>query len=393
MADEKTEGSVRYDDVTGRKSDILAAIEAVGVRDEPVAPIKTEGVQPNAKLGEQDAPIVEPDSTQEPIIEPEQGTEQAPQEPKGIEPPQNWKKADKEAFAALPDEAKALLNKFESERTASYTKKTMEIADFRKEYGAVDEMFTPYKERMRSSGYTPYQMIQAWMNTERALMDGRGPDVVREIAKAYNIDLRSLVGAPAETILAAKRPEDMTPEERSAVEVEGILKPYLTPLQKQLEEATSKLTAFERIQQDNVQREQMSAVQRAQNQIASFAQEADAKTGESLRPHFKAVEDQMGYLALAYKNAGRQVPPLQDLYETACLSNPEIRQQMEAARIASDLKSAREAARAKATSATKAARSVTGSPGLNAPRANGHDNGQVSIRASLESAFENLRDT
>lgn len=393
MADAKTDDtSVRYDDVTGRKSDILAAIESVGAETVDAPTPKTAAVAaeviPDAQLGEQ-----QPNPTKtaselvaELVVEPPEGEKTEPQEPKGVEPSANWKKADKEAFATLPDEAKALVLRLESSRTADYTRKTMENADFRKEYGAIDEMFSPFKEQMKASNYSPYTIVQAWMNTERALMGGRGADVIKDIAKAYNIDLRSVAGV-TEQPLATKRPEDMSDAERAQAEIDGLVKPYLTPMQKQIEELSAWRTAREQSDQTLQQREQAMAVQRAQKTISDFASEADDK-GIPAHPHFQAVEQQMGMLALSYKNMGQAVPPLKDLYETTCLSNPTIKTEMETSRAASILSSQREVARAKAVQATKAAKSVTGAPGGNPPKANGVDHSQASIRQLLESAME-----
>lgn len=380
MADE----SVRHD-FDDRADDIRAAFDAIEKEStaETVAPKepKAAAQQPAEEVGEEQAVETEaaPDSV-EPQADGEPGGE-ATAGGDALEPPKNWSQVDKEIFKELPAAGQKFLLDRHSRMEADYTKKTQEVAEFRKEYGAIDDLFSPYKGQMRASGHTPYTTVQAWMNVEQALMDpAQRAGVIRRMIDAYKIDPSEIIGTAPQQARPSNPDED-----RQRQEVEALLSPYLTPLQKQIQEITGAIPRFNEFMQTAQQREQMNAVQRVQTEIENFANAKNDK-GELAHPYFKDVEDNMALLANGYKASNQPVPTLEALYDMAVRANPLTFGRLEARRQTAGTASAQGDARAKAARAKRAGSSVTGAPHGGQPKLNGA--GVDDIRTSLESAFD-----
>lgn len=370
---------VRYDDPTERRSDLLAAFDAVEAKTATpakevkaaVVPVTEEALPAEAV---QDA--LPEDQADKPAVEakPEPATSE-------LAPPKNWKKADKDEFAVLPDEAKKIVLRREKERDADYTRKTMEVADFRKEYGQVDQLFAPYKQMMQANGYTPSQLVHSWMSVEQELMAGgeRAARVVQEVAKNYKIDLGKLATPETAVTVPEQNPEQ--------AELERILGPIVTPLRQQVESLQGKLTQYEQGQRSQEQMQQQARITSVVNQIQSFAAQKDSE-GELMHPYFGDVEQLMGIMATGYKNVGQSVPPLEELYQQAVQANPSTREKFYSAQQqAAETKRLTEA-RAKSAQAKRAGSSVTGAPGLATPKSNGRDPSNVSVRDALMAAVE-----
>lgn len=310
--------------------------------------------------------------------------------------PTHWAQADKDKFNALAPDAKSfVLDRFKA-MEGDYTRKTQAVAHLQKEYGPVNEMFTPHMEVMRQKGFTPRTLIESWANVEMKLAGGTDSavDVIKGLVGGYNIPVAKIAAAlglsPAQAQAAATATEQNPTATQNGAPV--ALPPEIVAELKALRESVSGVTSWK------TQQEQQAANQRraieiehenaVSNQVNEFKSAVDDK-GSPLHPHFDEVEAMMTSLAQAALASKQPVPSLQQLYETAVYANPTtrdkvltaLRQQEEATRV--------EAARAKAASARRAGSSVTGAPGSGqAP--SGKPVPTDTIRGSLEAAFDDV---
>lgn len=305
------------------------------------------------------------------------------------EPPANWSEADKAKFKTLPADGQDFLLKRHSAMEADYTRKTQDIAAFRKDFEPIKQMFDPHKDDLARAGYTPATLIQSWYNVERELQAGRGIGIVKSLVDSYKLDKSQLasalgitVGTPSAGTVAPAAPDGQTPAAQLPPEV------------------LAKLNGFEQfIAQQQQERQQQAAQQqreyenRVNNTVTQFIEAKDA-TGNLTHPHYAEVEGHMANLVQAAKASGGPVPSLDDLYDQAVWANPSTRaKQMEATRAAEQAQlAASEAertkeARAKAERARRAGSSVTGSPGTGQSAAQA-PRGSDSIRAALLAAAE-----
>jgi hypothetical protein len=146
----KVDGEAKQAPAAGEKTEVQAKGE------------KTEGAEKAAKTGEEAA--------------------------KASEPPAHWSAEHKKLFGDLAEPAKAFVLDRMRSMEADYTRKTQDVASLRKEYEAVDQIFTPQRDKMKAAGLTASQVIQGWANAELALMNGKGMDLIPNLAKAYKLD-------------------------------------------------------------------------------------------------------------------------------------------------------------------------------------------------------------
>lgn len=400
MADKPEVAVEEPNEFEDRRSDILAAVEAA----EKSTPA------PTPKAAKESAPAVPEtattsDSTVQagaepanptgsaPVAPAAQEVAAAPDQPEKLEPPSNWSKADKERFAEWPEPAqKQFIERFKAQE-ADYTRKTMEVAEFRKEYGAVDEMFTPYKMQLRQAGLTPATAVRAWMAAEQALNNPNTRDrAFLELARGYQIDLGKLAGnsAGAEAV-PGRMP---TPAELANMseqqQLDALLKPYLaqavSPYQQQIEELRQQVAQSRQFQDASVNGQRQQFVQGIVQEVSSFAAAKDA-TGNLLHPYFQDVENDMALMLSGYHQARMQAPPLEEIYQRAVRANPSTYERLTAQqKTAADTQRTAEA-RAKATQARRAGSSVTGAPSGGQPKPNG-DAGPLTIRDSIMAAME-----
>ena len=122
--------------------------------------------------------------------------EPPPSGPGALDPPSNWSDADKDLFKTLPDAARKFLLDRHRAMEADHTRKTQSIAELKREYEPVEEIFAPYREVMRQRGLTSRALIEGWADVERRLADGDGVNVIKGIVSGYNIDPARVADAP-----------------------------------------------------------------------------------------------------------------------------------------------------------------------------------------------------
>lgn len=404
MADKPEAPAVEPNEFEDRRSDILAAVEASAKPEVAPKPVK------------ESAPAAAPDAVSllsadalagaEPVkLDGSAATEPAAQEvatatdqPEKLEPPSNWSKADKERFAEWPETAqKQFVERFKAQE-ADYTRKTMAIAEFQKEYGAVDEMFAPYKMQLRQAGYTPATAIRNWMAAEQALNNPSTRDqAILTIAKSYQVDLAKLAGVSAQQPQALTQPQMPTAEQLAGMteqqQLDALLRPYLaqataqavTPYEKQLEELRAQVAQAQQFQRASIDGQRQQVVQGVVQEVNTFANAKDA-AGALIHPYFQDVENDMALMMAGYHQARVPCPPLEEIYQRAVRANPSTFERVTAQQsIAADKKRVEEA-RAKTTQARRAGSSVTGAPSGGQPP-NGNA-GPLTIRDSIMAAME-----
>jgi hypothetical protein len=297
-----------------------------------------------------------------------------------------WSAKDKETFKALPPEGRDLFLRRHKEMEGAFTRKTQEIAAFRKEYDPVHKLLEPWTDRMKARGYTPSSLITAWANVEKRLMDGDGVGVVAGLIKGYGLDMGKVAQAlglrplPRQNGADGTQPAPVQNGDGTHIQLPPELTQQLLSLQQRLD-------AQDRERADRQRFAETSAVQKAETELETFKSAQDDK-GNLLHPHFDDLENDMLLLAQAAIAARKPLPALMTLYETAVWANPSTRK----AKLAADQKAqqakAADEARAKAAAAKKAASSVTGAPGAGHASAS-RTKGEPTLREQLlEAAAE-----
>lgn len=309
------------------------------------------------------------------------------------EPPAHWSQADKDKFKAQSPESQAfILDRFKA-MEGDYTRKTQEIAHLKKEYGPVHEMFAPHADAMRSKGFTPRSLIEAWANVEQKL--AAGPDSAIEVIKGlvggYNIPVAKIAAAlgVAAPPAAGQQQDGQQPtgvENGQQVALPPAVAAELQALREQVGQFGQKFQTIEQREAAAAHAREIAAGEAVQNQVNEFKSAQDGK-GSLLHPHFDEVESLMTSLAQAALASKQPVPPLKELYETAVYANPSTRAKVLAAQRQQEEAKRVEEAKAKAASARKAGSSVTGAPGSGqAP--NGKSMSDLSLREALEAAAD-----
>lgn len=287
--------------------------------------------------------------------------QQKPESQPAGEPPAHWAAKDKETFKALPPTAQAFLLDRHKEMEADYTRKTQGVAELKREYEPVHEMFKPHLEQMRQAGFTPSKLIEAWANVEYGLMNGTPENrtaIVKGVMDSYKITPQQIIAAYG---IAAGQPTANGAAQPNGHDA-AAADPRIAQLEQQLNTVVGKLSARERAELDFAAQQSQKQLNEIDQSIEAFKAAKDDK-GAILHPHYADVETRMVSLAKAYTAEKQPIPSLQDLYDEAVWATPATRAKVLAAREQSVGERNASQARAKAAAAKKAGSSVTGAPG------------------------------
>jgi hypothetical protein len=319
---------------------------------------------------------VEPDSPAEAVndeagaapVEPSDAKQSAePEEPppaavSALEPPSNWKPADKDMFKTLPEPARQFLLERHRAMHASHTRKMQAIAELKREYEPVEQVFAPHREIMRQRGLTPRALIEGWADVERRLAEGDGVNVIKGIVAGYSIDPARVADALG---IGARQAVDAADSKPAAAETPTSPQVPAEVLQE-IARLCQRAEAEDRAKAEAARLAQAAARQKFLTELEAFTNARDDQ-GNLLHPHFSDLEEDMAHLALAAKSRGQAIPPLRELYDKAVRANPST---YEAQRIADQQSAERrrqDEARAKAAAAKRAGSSVTGAPSAGQP--------------------------
>ena len=308
------------------------------------------------------------------------------------DPTARWSATDKATFKALPPSAQEFITRRYGEMEGDYTKKTQAIADFKRTYEPVDQMFAPFKAQMKAQGWTEASLIKSWADVEKDFMEGRGAKRVLDIIKTYRLPVEEIAAGLGIKAGAAAAPPP------GATGTEPQLDPTVVPLlEKQFGVYAKPL--MDQLQALTNEREQQKATQvrldqirkddearTANEKVQNFVNEKSAD-GSPLRPYFNDVSSHMVALAKAERDAGR-TPDLQAIYDQAVWAHPPTREKLlEAQRVSQEEKSRQESL-AKAAQAKKASASVRGAPGSGHAPASGQSAKAKSLRDIIAEAAD-----
>lgn len=304
----------------------------------------------------------------------------------------SWTPAQRELFKKQPPEVQEFILGRHKALEADYTRKTMALANFRKDYEPVEQIFAPHRDVMRQRGLTPRSLIEAWTNVETKLARGEGIDVIKGLIQGYGIDRNQLGAALGFNARQAAQDPARQDEQQGdgqpyTIDKNGepvALPPMVMDRLRKLDEFEQRLNQVDQFNQHIVNEGRSAQERRMMNQIDSFKSATD-ESGNLKHPHFDEIEDDMATIANGMLARGQTVPPLDELYERAVYANPTTRQSIRDTELqAAETKRANEA-KAKAAAARKAGSSVTGYP--SAGQAPGStQNANRSLREELQAA-------
>lgn len=373
---------------------------APALKVEAEAPPETRQRAPDGKFAKVETPeeVTEKPS---PEIKPETVEVKPPEakpETPGAEPPAHWAEADKATFKALAAEAQQFLLRRSNEMEADYTRKTTAISALKRDYEPVQAILAPFDAQIKSKGFTPASLIQAWSNVELALTNpANAPRVVADIVANYKVDRASLARALGFEVPGTPP----APDGASPIHLPPELIQTLQTLDQRQQQYDQHLSA----QRD---RERVETENRVMSTITAF-RDAKDEAGNALHPHYDELEAEMIDLLTSARARGAE-PTLEELYDKAVWANTSTRDKVltsqraadeaqrettrkaeEAGRVAAE-EAKRVEARAKAEKAKKAASSVTGAPGSGQARLQQAKDGDLSLRDQLLAAHDEMAD-
>ena len=276
-------------------------------------------------------------------------------------PPPNWKTSDKEIFNTLPEPAQKFLLDRHKAMEADHTRKTQAIAEFRREYEPVDQLFAPHRAFMKERGISSREVIDigptssaGWAGRWRQRHQGYRPGLchrsgadrggVRVLragapgGRQIRRRRRALLGRRSPCRRASKLRWRTSRASRSASP------PRTAPARRRREPPP---TRRGRSAQPT---SRISGVPPTVMAICSTPRGGGRGGHGPARPH--------------RAGQGQAVPPLQELYEKAVRANPSTYQALRIAEAQSAQQRQKDEARAKAAAAKKAG---SASPELQAP--------------------------
>ena len=273
----------------------------------------------------------EPEEAEEDGAEEDEAVEEDTAEPEALAAPNHWPKEFAAKFEALEPAAQHMFMERYKDLEGDYTRKTQDVAKFKKRNEAFTEMFAPFKGDFERAGMDEVAAVRQLLAAHDYLR--KDPQsAIAWLANQYGVDMGAVGNDPA-------------------LEDE-----YADPQVKALQQQVAQLTSV--IQ--NQQTQQQSQVEAStQSLIDQFASETDAN-GNLKHPHFERVRGVMGTLISA-----QNAKDLNTAYEMAVYADPELRQEQVKAMAAAQsqdsvkteaVKKAKKAARSKVRgSATPAA--------------------------------------
>lgn len=245
--------------------------------------------------------------------------------------PQHWPDKDKALFTKLDQSTKQWLLQRHKEMEGNYTKKSMEIAEERKRYGELSQAFAPYRQDLEKLGLSETQ-------------------AVNELLRLYKEQQQRGIATPL-------------PDH-----------PELQSIKYSVQQLAQVFTA-QRAQQQEL------AIRFGMQKIKSLTDAKD-ETGQPRHRHFEKLLPTIVMLAHADLRQGRE-PQLDDLYERAKWTDPELRQQELAAQLSAAEQQQKAARQTKRQAAAKAGSSVYGASDGTRSQARP----QRTLREELEAAF------
>ena len=255
------------------------------------AEVKEEVVAETAEPTEEET-AVEEEVAEEEVAAEEPVEEEKPLE--ALEAPKHWAKEFKARFEKLDPNGQHLFMSRYKDLEADYTKKTQNLAQYRKRNEALDEIYGPYKDDFQRAGMDEVAATRQLLAAHKYLKEDP-KQALKWLANSYGVDLGEVTG---------DAPQDDE---------------YTDPQIKSLQQQVAQLSGFIQNQQRTQQQNQ---VESTQSIIDQFAQAKDEQ-GNIKHPHFESLRDTMG----VFINSGK-AKDLDQAYEMAIYSDPKLRAEM-----------------------------------------------------------------
>ena len=222
------------------------------------------------------------------------------EEATGVIAPEHWPTEEREAFDALPDEAKTFALTQGERLYSHHQKRVEELASEREvldRLKPLEQEIAPYREQLRLQGVAEQDVVRQLMAVRHSLQTAPA-DTIRWLAQQTGVDLNQI---ETETLV--------DPTEQRLAQVE-----------QQVQQSNQANAQAIQQQQHNV------AYQQAENALGQFMSAKD-ENGNLLHPHVENVQVTMTELANADISANKQID-LEDLYQRAIWQNAETRDAM-----------------------------------------------------------------
>ena len=222
------------------------------------------------------------------------------EEATGVVAPEHWPTEEREAFDALPDEAKTFALTQGERLYSHHQKRVEELASEREvldRLKPLEQEIAPYREQLRLQGVAEQDVVRQLMAVRHSLQTAPA-DTIRWLAQQTGVDLNQI---ETETLV--------DPTEQRLAQVE-----------QQVQQSNQANAQAIQQQQHNV------AYQQAENALGQFMSAKD-ENGNLLHPHVENVQVTMTELANADISANKQID-LEDLYQRAIWQNAETRDAM-----------------------------------------------------------------
>ena len=244
----------------------------------------------------------EPEADAEGTGTAEQTPEAKPAETQPLEPHPRWSADLKAQFSQWPRNVQETFLARHNEVDATLTRKTQEIAEFRKSAEPLVEAIKPFGEYLnqvsRQLNTSPPALVQELLKTEYALRTGSPQDkatALARIAQSYGIDLAALAG-PATEGQNGYRPD-----------------PFVNQLYQQFPAIETRLSRMEQVAQ-TIEQQQLE-------QYVESIRVAKNSDGSLKYPYFDKVREHVGALMTQY-NLGldeayeKAVDPFRDMLQS-----------------------------------------------------------------------------
>ena len=276
--------------------------QEVQTADEPKTPTLKETLQaamqgedklpeaPAEKMEEVQKEEEQPEETEE-AVEEEQVEEKEAPVLDALTAPKHWPKEEQEIFNAWDANVQHQVMDRYKAMEGDYTKKTQEIAKFRKRNEALDEIYSPFKDDFQRAGMDEVAATRQLLAAHKYLREDP-QQALKWLAQSYGVDLKAV-------------------NDDTAVEDE-----YADPQMKAMQQQIAQLQGTINNQQQQAQNMQKQEVQAM---IDNFQTAKDAD-GNLKHPHFDVVQNQMSGLI-----SSGVAKDIESAYEMAVYANPETR--------------------------------------------------------------------
>lgn len=325
MNDEVAKVEVVEDKPKTIAEEIQAAIDADAQEEQTQETQATEETTTEATTVEETTAAE--DTTQETT---EETTVEETTEVVEFKPPEHFSDPDKKIFEGLPQEQQEWMLGRYKDMEADHTKKTQDIAEFKRTYEPVHQLIEPIRQNLILNGVTPGQYIERLMTADSYLTK-QPKEAIRWLMQSYGVSLDAL---------------ESDAEDTSDPEIQG-LRNELTDLRSSIDKRH--------------EADQTALYTSAANQITEF-KEAKDKAGKPLHPLLDDVMEDVTRLAHADRSIGK-TPDLADLYDRAVWANPTTRAKALETQNKSQAEAGKREAAKKAAKAKEASASVEGGPG------------------------------